>query len=78
MTTHATGFQSDTATAIREIYELFKYKCARVLVADELPSLDETLYLTRTGIPFRQYNQSKPAKYGLLFRSLNSGEMTNT
>ena len=45
---------------------------------DEFLSLDETLHATRVGISFRQYSKSKPAKYGLLFRSLNSAEMPVT
>ena len=31
---------------------------------------DETLYPCRSQIGFKQYNPSKPAKYGLLYRSL--------
>ena len=71
-------FKSDRATAFREIYEHFNRNCAKVMVPDEFLSLDETLYPTRVGIAFRQYNKSKPAKYGLLFRSINSAEMPYT
>ena len=35
-------------------------------------SLDETLYPIRNQIGFKQYNPDKPAKYGMLFKSLNS------
>ena len=35
-------------------------------------ALDETLYPTRSKAKFRQYNRNKPAKYGLLFRSVNA------
>ena len=35
-------------------------------------TIDETLYPTRGAFAFRQYNPNKPAKYGVLFRSLNA------
>ena len=41
-------------------------------------SLDETLYPTRVGVAFRQCNKDKPAKYGLLFRSINSAKVLYT
>ena len=40
--------------------------------ADDYISLDETLYPMRTQIQFKQYNPNKPAKYGLLFKSINA------
>ena len=57
---------------------MFNHNFAKVLVPDEFLSLDETLHATRVGMSFRQYNKNKPAKYGLLFRSLNSAEMPVT
>ena len=36
----------------------------------ELLATDETLYPYRGSIEFKQYNPSKPGKYGLLYRSL--------
>ena len=41
-------------------------------------TIDETLYPVRNQIGFRQFNPSKPAKYGLLFKSLNSAEYPYT
>ena len=41
-------------------------------------SLDETLYPTRVGVAFRQYNKDKPAKCGLLFQSINSAKAPYT
>ena len=35
-------------------------------------SLDDTLYPTRTQISFKQFNPSKPAKYGMLYKSINA------
>ena len=57
---------------------MFNHNLAKVLVSDEFLSLDETLHATRVGISFRQYSKSKPAKYGLLSKSLNSAEMPVT
>ena len=34
-------------------------------------SLDDALYPTRTQISFKQFNPSKPAKYGMLYKSIN-------
>ena len=35
-------------------------------------SLDETLHPTRTQISFKQFNSSKPAKYGMQYESINA------
>ena len=45
------------------------------MLPDDYLSLDETLSLTRVGVAFHQYTKKKPAKYGLLFRSINGAEM---
>ena len=41
-------------------------------------SLEETLYPTRVGVAFPQYNKYKPAKYGLLFQSVCSADVPYT
>ena len=41
-------------------------------------SLDETLYPTRNQFAFKRFNADKPAKYGLLFKSLNSARYPYT
>ena len=43
-----------------------------VLATGDYLSLDESLYPMRTHISFKQFNPSKPAKYGLLFKSVNA------
>ena len=48
------------------------------MVADECFPLDKTLYPTKVGVAFHQYNKNKPAKHGLLFQSINSAEMPHT
>ena len=47
-------------------------KTGKFLVPDDYLSLDETLYPTRTQIIFKQFNPSKPAKYGMLYKSINA------
>jgi hypothetical protein len=42
------------------------------LIPGDYLSLDETLYHMRTQIGFKQYNPNKPAKYGILFKSINA------
>ena len=44
----------------------------------ELLAIDETLYPYRGTIGFEQNNPSKPAKYGLLYRSLCDSVATYT
>ena len=70
--TRTQRFQSDHFAAFREIYEMFNRKCSSTLQADEYLALDETLYGCRNQISFKQYNSSKPEKYGLLFKSINA------
>ena len=41
-------------------------------------SVDETLYPMRHQIAFRQYNPSKPHRYGLLLKSLNDASFPYT
>ena len=43
-----------------------------------LLAVDETLYPYRGHIGFKQYNPQKPAKYGLLYRSLCDSTVTYT
>ena len=49
-----------------------------VLVPSEYLSIDETLFAMRHQIGFRQYNPNKPAKYGLLYKSLNDARFPFT
>jgi len=42
------------------------------LEPDDFLTVDETLYGCSTQIGFRQYNKSKPVRYGLLYKSVNS------
>lgn len=65
-------WKHDRFAAFREIHQDFTQKCMEALTPDDFLTLDETLYPMRTGVSFRQFNKNKPAKYGLLYKSLNS------
>lgn len=62
----------DKFAAIRELFEKFNENCNKHLSPEEYLSLDETLYAFRGQIGIKQYNPKKPAKYGLLFQSINA------
>ena len=49
-----------------------------VLASGDYLSLDEALYPMQTQILFKQFNPSKLAKYGLLFKSVNSARYSYT
>ena len=73
-----TRFQHDCAAAIRDLFESFVHDCEKLMHPNVCLSLGETLYPTRVGAAFHQYNKDKPAKYGLLFGSINSAEVPYT
>ena len=57
---------------MRYAFEECNKSFARVMIPECYLSLDETFYPMRTQIHFRQYNPDKPAKHGMLFKSINS------
>ena len=69
-------WQCDRFAAIRYLFEECNKLFARVMIPECYLSLDETLYPMRIQINLdklnRQYNSDKPAKYGMLFKSINS------
>ena len=67
-----TRWKRDRFAAFHTIFEIFNSNCSTHLIPHGYLSLDETLYPTRTKVSFKQYNPSKPAKYGTLFKSLNA------
>ena len=71
-------WEHDRFTAYRELCEAFNDNCSKHLVPTEYLSLDETLYPMRTQISFKQYSPNKPARYGLLFKSLNDARFSCT
>ena len=73
-----TCWKRDRFAAFRTIFEIFNLNCSTHLIPHNYLSLDETLYLARTKVSFKQYNPSKPATYGILFKSLNATRCTYT
>ena len=71
-TTRPTPWQHDGFAAFREIFEEFNKNWGKFLVPDDYLTLDETLYPKKTQIIFKQFNPSKPAKYGMLYKSINA------
>ena len=71
-------WNEDRFAAIRELFESFNNECMSCLVPGDYLSLDETLYPMRTQISFKQFNPSKPAKYGLLYKSINAARYPYT
>jgi len=71
-------WEFDRFAAIREVYEIFNENCGKAVNPHDYIALDETLYPTRNKISFKQFNPNKPAKYGLLFKSINSSRYPYT
>ena len=71
-------WSSDRFAAVRPIFELLNDKLSKLVIPSEHLTIDETLYPMRHQINFRQYNPSKPAKYGVLFRSINEARFPFT
>ena len=72
ISTRKTRWEHDRFTAFREFFETFNDNCSKHVTPNDYMSLDETLYAMRHQIGFRQYNPDKPAKCGMLFKSINS------
>ena len=70
--TRAERRTKDRFTVIRKFFEKFNNQCMLVLAPGDYLLLYETIYPMRTHISFKQFNPSKPAKYGLLFKSVNA------
>ena len=77
-TTREERWVQDRFAAFRHVFEKFFDNCAAVMAPDDYLTLDETLYPTRGVISFKQYNKNKPAKYGILFRSICSARVSYT
>ena len=62
----------DRFTAIRDVFESFNHNYSSCVVPGDFSYFDETLYSMKMRIRFKQFNLNKPAKYGLLFKSINA------
>ena len=71
-------WRNDRFADLRQVFEMCNKNFGEALVPVDYISLDETLYPARTQVSFKQYNSDKPAKYGVLFKSLNSARSPYT
>ena len=70
--TRTERLKKDRFAGIRNIFEKFNNNCGKSIIPDDLLSIDETLYPMRNKVAFKHFNPNKPAKYGLLFKSINA------
>ena len=68
----------DKFACMLEIFEAMNSRNVSMRFPSALLAVDETLYSYRGHIGFKQYNPQKPAKYGLLYRSLCDSTVTYT
>ena len=71
-------WKQDKFACLRDFFESINEMFVKLRVPSEHLAIDETLYPYRGRIGFRQYNPNKPAKYGLLFRSLCDSSLQYT
>ena len=69
-TSRAKPWKNEKSAYLGELFEQMNENSARWRNPSELLAIDETLYPCKGTIGFKQYNPSKPSKYGLLYRSL--------
>ena len=69
-TTREDRWPYDKFTAFRDFFEAVNKNNAKHHHPSFYLAIDETLYPHRGRIGMKQYNPSKPVKYGLLYRSL--------
>ena len=72
------AWPNDRFAALRPLFEMFNENLAKNMTPSEFMTIDETLYPMRHQINFCQYNPNKPAKYGMLFRSVNDARFPFT
>ena len=64
-------WRTDRFAAARALTDMFHDQMKSVLAPSKNFSIDKTVYVMRHQIGFGHYNPDKPAKYGLLYKSLN-------
>ena len=70
--TRTEHWKKDRLAATRNIFEQFNNNCRKSIILDDLLSTDKTSYPMRNKVAFKQFNPNKPAKYGLLFKTINA------
>ena len=68
--TRAERFKSDKYACYRVVFESLNKRNAKLRVPSEYLTIDETLFPYRGRIGLKNYNPSKPARYGLLVISI--------
>ena len=71
-------WKADKFACMRDLFEDMNDRNATVRYSSLLLAIDETFYPYREHIGFKRYNPSKPAKYGLLYRSVCNFSITYT
>lgn len=71
-------WEEDRFTAFRSFFNEFNSNCIALRIPSDFLSIDETLYPYRGRITIKQYNPNKPAKYGILYRSLSDARLPYT
>ena len=71
-------WKNDRFAALRQVFEMCNKNFGEALVPVDYISSDETLYPACTQVSFKQHNPNKSAKYGVLFKSLNSARYPHT
>ena len=77
-TNRTTRWKNDRFAAARQFFIKFNENCSKNRVPSPYVSIDETLYPYRGKVSMRQYNPNKPAKYGILYRSLSDAVVPYT
>ena len=70
--------KSDCFAAFREFFRCFNENCAQLRTPSEYLAIDETLYPYRGKIVIYRDNPNKPAKYGILYRSISDSRVPYT
>ena len=76
--TRADRWKTNKFTCIKELFKTMNERNAKMRYPSPQLAINEILYSYRGFIGFKQYNPSKPAKYGLLYRSLCDSTTTYT
>ena len=71
-------WKHDKFTAMRDIFSETNKNFAKAAIPEDYLTLEETLYPMRNQISFKQYNPDQPAKYGMLYKSINSARYRYT
>ena len=78
LTARPQRWRSDRFAAFREFLKCFNENCAQLRTPSEYLTIHESLYPHQGKIVIRQYNPNKPARYGILYRSISDSRFPCT